>query len=140
MKIDGLPVKDALKKLTIEITPTDCKMGSKKQPTGCAAAIAIVRQVPSCTMARVHLGRTYVNLGKKWLRFVTPQALRAEIIAFDRGGTFDPGEYTLVPLSKGERDKRGKRNSVTTQKHGRPGHHRQPHLATGVRHHALAHG
>jgi hypothetical protein len=132
MKIGGLPVKDLTKKMKIKISKADCEVGKSKDPGACAAARACKR-LPSCTEARVHIARTYLKIGKKWLRCLTPDALRSEIIAFDRGGSFAPGEYELLPPSKYERLNRGKAHSLGAPKHGRPGHHRKLHVVVGVR-------
>lgn len=40
MAIAGLPVKDATKKITLHITPTDIKKGDSKNAAMCAAAQA----------------------------------------------------------------------------------------------------
>ena len=135
-KIAGLPVVTSKKALKLRITKADCKKGRNKDPGACAAALALVREVSGCSKARVHLGRTYLQIGQKWLKFRTPLALRSEIVAFDRGGVFEPGDYTLMPLSKSERDREGKAHTLGGPKRGRPGHHRaRPHTITGVRAH-----
>jgi hypothetical protein len=91
-RIDGKPVADADKPVTVHITPEDCARGSKKDPEKCAAALALQR-VAACDESRVHLGCTYLRFGKKWLRYATPPSLKAEIISFDRGGGFYPGDF-----------------------------------------------
>lgn len=135
MKIKGIQVKDATKKVTIKIAPADCKFGSSKDPGMCAAAKACLRQVPSCTEARVHISRTYLKVGNHWLRFQTPAALRGEIVTFDRGGKFTPGDYYLMPMPKSVQLANGKRTGTKPKfKRGRPGHHRvPPHRIEGVR-------
>jgi hypothetical protein len=52
----------------------------------------------ACDESRVHLGCTYLRFGKKWLRYATPPSLKAEIISFDRGGGFYPGDFRLHPM------------------------------------------
>lgn len=135
MKINGLPVKDATQKVHIKIAPQDCKFGSSKEPGMCAAAKACLRQVPKCSEARVHISRTYLRIGDHWLRFMTPSALRGEIVTFDRGGKFEAGDYTLNPLPKSMLLSRGKRTGAKPKfKRGRPGKHRaSPHRVHGVR-------
>lgn len=135
MKINGLKVRDATKRVTIKIAPQDCKFGTSKEPGSCAAARACLRQVPNCSEARVHIARTYLKFGDHWLRFRTPAALRGEIVTFDRGGKFEAGEYTLVPISKSMLLTRGKATGTKPKfKKGRPGHHRAPmHRVEGVR-------
>ncbi len=104
--IGGLPVKNITKPILLSVSPTDCKLGNKKAPGSCAAALAAVRQIPNCVEARIHIGRVFflVNDGNKkyWLRGKTPNALRTEIATFDRGGTFEPGEFKINPLSASE--------------------------------------
>lgn len=93
--IDGLPVEDSRKPLQLVITKSDCANGDPKQPDTCAAAKALKRQCHAKEV-RVHLARVYVKTTPdKWTRYVVPRSLRAEIIAFDRGGEFAPGEYYL---------------------------------------------
>lgn len=138
MKIDGLRVVDPKGKITLRITAADVKAGNTKDPGGCAAARCIMREVPNCVAARVHLGRTYIKTEKNWLRFITPEPLRGEIIAFDRGGSFEPGVYTLRPMPPSSRDDnktwkssdKGRQNPKHKQKP-----RAKPHTVTGVRQH-----
>lgn len=95
--IDGKPVVDADTPVTVHITREDCARGSKKDPERCAAALAL-RRVTECDESRVHLGCTYLRFGNKWLRYATPPSLKAEIISFDRGGGFYPGDFRLRPM------------------------------------------
>lgn len=135
MKINGLPVTDASKPLTIKITAGDCKKGDSKEPQSCAAAQAALRQT-SASEARVHISRTYLKFGKKWVRYQTPAALRQEIVSFDKGTGFSPGEYVLRAIPPSEIALRGGRAGSTPKlKRGRPGHHRaKSHMLKDVRH------
>jgi len=101
VQINGVPVVDSKKPLVITITKSDVKLGDTKDPGACAAARCLLRQ-PNVEMARVHIGRTYIKIGKQWLRYKTTPPLRQEIVTFDRGGEFAPGTYTLKPLSEWE--------------------------------------
>lgn len=98
MEINGMRVVDATRSVTLHISQDDTKKGNTKDPGACAAARSCLREVKDCEAARIHLGRAYLKVGKKWLRFKTSEALRSEIVAFDRGGTFEPGEYILRPM------------------------------------------
>lgn len=100
--IDSKPVFDADKSVIIQITQLDCERGSKKDPAKCAAALALKR-ITGCDECRVHIGCTYLRFGTKWLRYATPASLRAEIISFDRGGGFYPGDFQLHPIPEGNR-------------------------------------
>jgi hypothetical protein len=95
--INGKPVVDADEPVTVHITPEDCARGSKKDPEKCAVALAL-RRITECDESRVHLGCTYLRFGNKWLRYATPPSLKAEIISFDRGGGFYPGDFRLHPM------------------------------------------
>ena len=91
--INGIKCVDATKAVTIHIEPADIKKGNTKNPSACAAAQACMREL-NANAAKIHIGRSYLLIDKRWIRFKTSRALRTEIVAFDRGGTFEPGEYT----------------------------------------------
>jgi hypothetical protein len=97
MKINGTTVKDANQQIILKITAADVKAGAKKNSNSCAAAKALCRQ-EQCEAAKVHMSRAYIKKGKTWFRFSVPLALRNEVLAFDRGGSFEPGEYVLTPV------------------------------------------
>lgn len=137
MKLDKVPVVDAKRRLTIKITASDVKRGATNNPITCAAARACLRQT-ECTEARVHLGRVYLLIGGKYVRYITPPPLRTEIVAFDRGAKFASGLYTLIPphptarLGAAQGSNTG-RNRTNKKK-------RAPyHVVSGVRPHA-SHG
>lgn len=134
MRINGEQVIDSTKPLKINITPKDVAKGQTKDSGACAAARAIMREC-GADQARVHIGRTYVKTGDKWLRFETPPSLRAEIIAFDRGGQFEPGEHVLKKLRPshftGKRQGGASRNQRPRPK---PTKSRRKHVVTGIRH------
>jgi hypothetical protein len=115
MEINGKKVVDATKPAKITITPKDIAKGDNKNPSGCAAAQAAMHSLENCISARVHIGRVYIEQERRWVRYNTSDALRTEIVAFDRGGQFEPGEYTLRPVSanettEGRARKRGEKN------------------------------
>ena len=103
MKIDGIEVVDARKPLSLKIGKKDIGRGSVKNPYVCAAARAIMRQVPNATQAKVHMSKIYIKTGKKWTRYQAPASLRTEIVSFDRGGAFEAGEYLLAPVPSAQR-------------------------------------
>lgn len=116
--IDGLPVIDAKRPLTLEVLPADIAKADTKHPESCAAARACVRGL-KVLEARVHLGRVYLRQNKNnWVRYSTPKHLRDEIIAFDRGGTFEPGVFELgVPALKGHSGSKSKNIKDKNRKH-----------------------
>lgn len=138
MEINGKKVVDATKPIAIHITKRDTTGGDNKNPSSCAAALAVKRDIPECVNARVHIGRIYVETPKQWVRYNTPDALRTEIIAFDRGGSFAPGEYKLqVPEKRKASGSNTNRN--TGKARTRPGKRAalvarvKRHEVTGIR-------
>jgi hypothetical protein len=99
MEINGKKVVDAKRPAPIIITERDVKDGDNKNPSSCAAARAAKHSISDCLSARVHIGRVYIEQERQWVRYETPEALRTEIVSFDRGGGFQPGKYTLRPIS-----------------------------------------
>ena len=137
MKIAGIPVVDASKRVTIRITPKDVRDGKTKDPGSCAAARACMRDTKA-SLARVHLGRTYLKIDKKWIRFQTPDALRSEIISFDRGHDFQAGEYVLRPMSPSNRmtgKAKGSATSKTKPANAKKKARIKHHVVHGVRAH-----
>lgn len=131
MKINGVNVVDASKKIVLHISPRDVAKGDNKNPSACAAAQACLRQLHADD-ARVHIGRTYLKIDNKWVRYRTSKALRSEIVAFDRGGKFMPGEYTLEPMPPSDRLGRKKEKGPKLQKRGP---RRRYHIVAGIREH-----
>jgi hypothetical protein len=134
--IDGKPVLDAKKTVTLKITANDISKADRKEPADCAVARACRRELHAKEV-RVHLGRVYIRQNEgNWLRYQTPRSLRSEIIAFDRGGNFQPGEHTLSPTPPSQRT--GKRQGSKPKfKHARNNPNRKPrkppHVVTDVR-------
>lgn len=96
-QIDGRPIIDAAKPVTLEILDRDIAKADRKEPLDCVVARACRRDL-GAKEVRVHLTRIYVRFSDgSWQRFVTPKRMRTDIIAFDRGGSFPPGSFVLVP-------------------------------------------
>jgi hypothetical protein len=131
MQIAGKPVKDSRKRLTIHITKNDVEKGDVKDPGACAAARCIKREL-GVKDVRVHIGRTYVDMGDHWLRYRTSKGLRTEIVAFDRGGSFEPGEYDLVQIPPQDQFDH-KRKKAPGPKIARRKIARHIHVTAGVR-------
>lgn len=130
-KIDGLPVFDAVAPLTLTVNDADIEGGDVKKPDQCAFARCCLRQ-GHAKEVRVHLGRVYVRMNKSnWIRYITPPILRTEIIAFDRGGEFAPGTYTLPAPSVSKRT--GKQQGSNKRTPGNGKKRRKPHIVTNVR-------
>ena len=133
-ELEGLPVVDAKKSIDIVVSAIDIRSSRSKAPDKCAAAVACVRQVPQVQEARVHLGRTYLRKDKTWYRFITSGPLRSEIIAFDRGGKFMPGEYRLLRVPESQAS--GNKPTGPKKKKGNSPLRTAYHITGGVRHSA----
>lgn len=94
MRIDGLPVRDAKRGLTLEVTEDDIRHSNPQDPAGCAAAVAVMRQ-EGVAKALVHLSKVYIKRKTFWERFESPRSLRTEVVVFDRKGEFAPEEFEL---------------------------------------------
>ena len=136
--IDGLPIRNATESLVLHITGPDVKSARAKRPDFCVVAQAVKRELHA-KQVRVHLGRVYVRTtGTHWTRYITPGSLRAEIISFDRGGSFSLGVHTLAKVTPTKRAKAGKTQGAKKKK-GAPyltgtGHKRRPyHTVKNVR-------
>lgn len=126
-----MPLRDATNDMIIHVTPKDVKTSEKKSNVGCAAAVAICRE-QKVTEARVYLSRTYIRRPGYWDRYVTPAALRTELVVFDRTGNFDPGEYRLT--APRDTQKLGYRPSRTNPvKKGKQRARAPQHVVAGVR-------
>jgi hypothetical protein len=133
MKIGGAKVVDAGRPVTIHVTARDIAGGDNKDPAACAAARACMRELHA-TEARVHIGRTYLKIEEKWVRYRTSKALRTEIIAFDRGGKFMPGDFQLERMR--ESDRFGARKNKPRGPHLTKAKPRAKiHTVVGIRHH-----
>lgn len=132
--IDGKPIINAKRGAKLTITAADIKNADVKVPDSCAVARACRRELHAKEV-RVHLGRVYVRTNDgNWTRYITPDAMRSEIIAFDRGGAFAPGEYNLrAPgptrlTGKAQGSLKNKTRSKKLQKK-----RAKPHIVTDVR-------
>ena len=130
--IEKRQIKDATRKLTLEITKRDISSSKRRSPEACAAAHCILR-MEGVQAAQVHKTRTYIKIRGQWVRYMTPGSLRTELVAFDRGGRFEPGEHILLPVPVYERPT-GKRQGSANDK--RKGGRRSYHIIEGVRYSA----
>lgn len=102
MRLNGLPVYDAKEPLVFTVTQRDVDRGGVQAPDSCAMALACKRE-HHYKDVRIYIAYSYVLEKDHWVRYRTPSCVGREIIAFDRGGTFDPGEYMLLAPAKSDR-------------------------------------
>jgi hypothetical protein len=99
-RIKAIDVVDAEKALRLHVTQDDITQADIKDPGNCAVARACKREL-HVTEARVHLSYVYLRPNaneNKWVRYMTPRAMRDQMISFDRGGAFEPSEFDLKPM------------------------------------------
>lgn len=141
--LDSLPIIDAPRSLEVHILPSDIEGATTKDPSGCVVARSLCRE-HHVAEARIHLGRVYIRQtknSKTWVRYITPPAMRSEIIAFDRGGTFVPGIFLLRAPQPTKRlgKARGSLTSKTKPRPRRPKKRRSPTVILDVRHGPASH-
>jgi len=110
-------VKDATKNAIIEVTKADETNSKKKSHKTCAMAVACKRKFKLDGVI-ISVNRAYMVKGTQARRFVLPPSVQKEVVSFDRGGGFEPGDYELSKVPKGARLDRPK---VKTSNH--PGAH-----------------
>lgn len=129
VQINGKKVVDANYRMAVLVTPEDIKKGDRKKPNACAVALACVRQLDA-ESAVVNLTRTYIEFPKRWVRFATPASVRTEIVAFDQGGKFTPGQYVMSPPAPTQRSGAATKRVRGTRKYKKRA---KPHHPEGVR-------
>jgi hypothetical protein len=102
MKLNGKPVVDGRKGFDFEVLKGDVAKAKTKNPGECAAAKAILRENPDIKSVRVHLSRIYIERAKNWERYETPNAVKTEIVSFDRGGGFQVDTYRALPMRQSQ--------------------------------------
>lgn len=91
-------VVDADRGAKIEVMPTDANPRAQKNHEDCALAVACKRQM-NLDGVIISRSKAYLVKGRVARRFnLSPSASR-EVVSFDRGAGFAPGEYLLSPIS-----------------------------------------
>lgn len=125
---DVTKVTDADEDLEVEVTSRDLKTSKKKDHAGCALAVAAQTHIKKCTGAVVSASTAYIIKGTEATRYLIPERARKEIVSFDRGATFEPGDYTL------KAPKQSSRLGHMTGSHGpRVGRRRIQRKTMGIR-------
>ena len=125
-------VVDAKKGINVTVTAADCLKGTKKAPNKCALANAFQRE--KFEGAIISKAVSYLVTGNRAVRYLTPQSVAREIISFDRGQDFDPGDYSLSAPSQFQ--KLGQRTGgpgTRTTKRGSGNLKNRYHKTTGIR-------
>lgn len=92
-------VVDAKKRVVLNITREDIAFGKRKDHRTCGVAVCVRRQ-ENVDGVIVGVRRVYFIKGRVATRFEPTESLSRELVAFDRGGTFDAGVYVLNPVRR----------------------------------------
>jgi len=127
-------VVNAKRDLNIDLRPADVRSAATKKHAGCAMAQACKRQL-RVDGAIISTSAAYLVDGKKATRYSVPLNVAKEIIAFDRGAGFEPGEYQLVkpyPSVLTKRKKQGHKGRDTGTIRSRRKSLRSVHIRTAL--------
>ena len=119
-------VVDSKSTLAVEVTSSDVHNSKRKNHTECAMATACRRMFSADGMI-IGKQTVYLIKGTKAVRFGIPESVRKEIVAFDRGASFEPGSYQLSkpPHRLGQAGGHVKTKTNTKKRH--------VHVTTNVR-------
>ena len=95
--VNGLQCIDATEPLTFTVTKNDVALASRKDHANCVIARSLLKQTGSDVLicrSRVYVKQTHQDV---WVRYVARSSMREQLIAFDQGGIFEEGEYSLIP-------------------------------------------
>jgi hypothetical protein len=87
-------VVDARKTIRFTVTKADIEKSARKDSSKCVLAVAVKREFHADAV-QIHMSRAYVKIGDRWTRYLIDARSARELVSFDRGASFEPGEYTL---------------------------------------------
>lgn len=124
-------VVNTRKPVAVEIAAGDVKKSKMKDHKCCAMAMACKRQLPVDGVL-VSSRRAYLIKGDTATRFLVPEAITREIVAFDRGAGFAPGTYTLQKPYQYAARGTGKRKQSHDRRAGKLRHNKIVGLRTNL--------
>lgn len=95
-------VRDADDSIDVTVTANDDKVSRKKEHDGCAMAVACKRELKldGVIVARKS---AYTIKNNVATRYELPESVSREVVSFDRGAGFAPGDYSMRPPSESRR-------------------------------------
>lgn len=87
-------VDDGRDDVVVEVTKRDCSKAARKNHNACALARACEHMV-GVDGAIISRSTAFLVAGRTALRYLLSSAAAREIVSFDRGAGFTPGEYIL---------------------------------------------
>lgn len=116
-------VNDSDESIHIIVTAADDRKATKMDHTGCAMAVALKREMKVDGVI-MSISTAYLVKGTTATRYYVPRRTQREIVAFDRGGHFEPGTYYLTnptrKLGEHQGGKTGPDNDDPAYKRGTP--------------------
>lgn len=95
-------IENSDKSIVVSVSSKDCALGKKLESSECALAKAVKRQYKA-DGAVIAMHNSYIIRGTHAIRFHTSEAVKREIVSFDRHNDFAPGDYKLSPVSPSAR-------------------------------------
>lgn len=92
-------IQDAVECVEIEVTKRDDKTATKKDHKTCAMAVACKRKL-GLDGVLISVNTAYLVKGNIARRYKLPESVAREVVSFDRGGGFAPGQYKLSRVPK----------------------------------------
>lgn len=126
---DVTKVEDSKKDAMIEVLPQDIKSSTVRNHNACALAVACKRKLKADGII-ISVSKAYIIKGTKAVRFDLAESAAREIVAFDRDGRFEPGEYKLSKPPKYHALGRTERGPHLSNGHKRKGFR---HMTGGIR-------
>lgn len=126
-------IKDAVRPINIEVTRADADSRAVKNHRACAMAMACQRKL-HLDGAIVSRAVAYLIKARTATRYSVPNSVTREIISFDRGAAFSPGDYYLLPPKNTAR--LGSRSERPSKDRALPGNGKKrhkPHVTTNIR-------
>jgi hypothetical protein len=110
-------IEDASECVAIEVTKHDDKIAQKKDHKTCAMAVACKRKL-GLDGVMISINTAYLVKGTTARRYHLPQSVAREVVSFDRGAGFAPGQYQLSKVPKSLRLGTKQRNKTGRGKTG----------------------
>ena len=87
-------VNDAKAGISVEVTRADERASQRKSHETCAMAVACKRTMKLDGVI-ISIKTAYMIRGTTATRFKVPERVSREVVSFDRGAGFEPGNYRL---------------------------------------------
>lgn len=90
----GLKIMDAKAPLVLEVTRHDITNAKPKDPSCCAFACAVKREL-GANAAYFFRTVAWIEYEDRIVRYQMPDSMQKEVVAFDRAKAMEPGVYQL---------------------------------------------